>query len=365
MAAPTCPDLACGGSVTTAAALTLTAALDALYTSATATVNDKGVSIATANRSQVTKGGAPTDYVLIEPNAASPVAGKFVVIICGSIAGLPGNGSSSTISMIAPDTAIAAQLYIGIYMANSGQTVSRADYTGNWYANSALAGWNGTNGTFSGFTKFYGVLTTVASVTVFPSAEDYLFQIETSTGTQYAAEAGLGIRGVSTDPLDSESGLLGRVFTLSTTGSAAAISATWMTANYFTASGMLGHYTSDKNSHCYYRVPGATTNSSVNTMRYCAWFGTAALVNGLPSSNAAQYIAASGAIEPDYVGIADGIGIAAGGRAYSKVGRHRYFFFGPRKRSRYTLSTGGVAKWISAGSATSTSDANDCVLLPM
>lgn len=348
MAAPTCPDLAFAGSVTTLAALTLTLGLDALYTSLTATVTDAGAAIPAASQPQVTKSGAPTDCIVLEPAATSPVAGKWVIIIAGAAAVAP-----NAAAMLAPDAAAVAQLHVGIWMANSGATVSRADLTAAW---SAAAPFTGT-GTFSGFVKFYGALTTIASMTAFLSAEDVVIQCETSTGTQYIAEAGFGIRGVTDAALDSESGLLGRVFTLSTSGSLAALSATWQTAAGATGC-PLGHAAASGNYHSYYRIPGAT----VSHMRGCDWRDAASAGNGMPASAAAEYVAASGAVEPDTISLRD---VGAAGRVGSKVGRHRAFFWGPRKRSRYILSTGGTAKWISAGSATSTADTNDCLLLPM
>jgi len=363
MAAPTCPALAFAGAVTTAAALTLTLGLDALYTSLTATVNDQGVAIAAANQPQVTKGGAPTDYIVIEPSASSAVTGKWVIVIAGAAAVAPG-----VAAMLSPDGAAVAQLYIGIYMANSGATVSRANFTAAWSTNATAGGFTGGTGTFSGYTKFYGAITTIAYMSAFMSAEDIVFQVQTITGTQYMAEAGLGIRGVSTDAVDSESGLLGRVFTLCTTGAGGPIVAAWMQQAWTstTSNGPLGNYTTNDGApHTYYRIPGATTSSSTSTMRQMTWYGNKDNgANGLGSSTAPQYIAASGAVEPDYVGMRDS-GTPSTARDGIKVGRHRAMFFGPRKRSRYTLSTGGVAKWISAGSSSTASDANDCVLLPM
>lgn len=350
MAAPTCPDLAFAGCVTTAAALTLTLGLDALYASLTATVTDDGAAIPAASQPQVTKSGAPTDCIVFEPAASSPVAGKWVIIIAGAALVAP-NGAA----MLAPDTAAVAQLHIGIWMANSGATVSRADLTAAWSTATPFTG----TGTFSGYTKFYAALTTIASMTAFLSPEHVVVQCETNTGTQYLAEAGFGIRGVSTAALDSESGLLGRVFTLSTCG-ASPLTATWQTANLSSGvAGLLGHATFSAGAHCYYRIPGATSSA----MRACAWNNPNAVSNGLPVSAAAQYLAASGTVEPDSISMRDCVG--SGGRDGSKVGRHRAFFFGPRKRSRYVLSTGGVAKWITAGAATSGTDTNDCVLLPM
>lgn len=350
MAAPTCPDLAFAGSVTTLAALTLTLGLDALYTSLTATTTDKGATVPVASRPQVTKSGTPTDCIVLEPATTSPVAGKWVIIIAGAAAAQP-NASA----MLAPDGAATGQLFIGPWMANSGATVSRADLTAAW---TAAAPFTGT-GTISGYIKFFGALTTIASMSVFHSAEHYVFQVETSTGTQYAADAGFGIRGVSTDALDSESGLLGRVFSLGTTGATSPIQATHLTASAAGAAGPLKHSYGASQCHYYYRIPGATASP----MRPCAWAGTTDQVaNGASSSTAPSYIAASGAVEPDAIPLRD---TGSGGRVDSKVGRSRVYFQGPRKRSRYVMSTGGVAKWIAAGSATSSADTNDCFLLPM
>ena len=350
MAAPTCPDLAFAGSVTTLAALTLTLGLDALYTSLTSITTDAGATVPVASRPQVTKGGAPTDYIVLEPAVTSPVAGKWVIIVCGASGAQP-----NAAAMLAPDTSALAQLYIGIWMANSGQTVSRADLA-TWTAAAPFVG----TGTFSGFVKIYAALTTIASMTAYLSAEDIVFGVETSTGTQYMAEAGFGIRGVSDAALDSESGMLGRVFSLSTSG-ATPISTAWQTANIGAGSTFapISYGTINGYSHCFYRVPGATSSH----MRQCTWNSPASQSNGFPSSAAAEFIAASGAIEPEVIPFRDVVG--SGTRDGTKVGRSRVFFFGPRKRTRYVLSTGGVAKWIACGSASSTSDANDAVLLPM
>ena len=366
MSAPTCPALAFAGSVTTLAALTLTLTLDAIYTSLTATVNGLGVTIPVASRPQVTKAGAPTEYVILEPATTSAVAGKWVIIIAGGAALQPGGGAGNA-SCLSPDTSAVAQLYIGIWMANSGATVSRADLTAVWTTNAANGGFTG-NGTFSGFIKFYGALTTVASVTAYVSQEHVVFEVETTTGTRYCADAGFGVRGVSTDALDSESGMLGRVFTIGTSGSGGPLVVNWQTLNIdsTTKNTPLTYYGVNAASHHYYRIPGATTGSALNTtMRPCSWCGQPSVTagNGLGASDAAQYVAASGTIEPDSVSMRD-CGSATA-RLGIKVGRHRAMFFGPRKRSRYTLSTGGVPKWISACSATSTADTNDCVLLPM
>jgi hypothetical protein len=68
---------------------------------------------------------------------------------------------------------------------------------------------------------------------------------------------------------------------------------------------------------------------------------------------------ADGNIEPEHLPLRDVTG--SGVRNDRKIGRHRAFFIGPRRKTRAILSSDAVKTWISCGQS-ETLD-NDCYLL--
>lgn len=348
MALPTCPDLTARAVTTNTASGSLAHYIDAFFTSLTAVTDDAGVAIPAACQYQVTKEGASA-YVVFEPAATSPVANKWVGIVAGAAAAIPNAAA------MVYDTATASMLYFGLWMANTSggalQSVSRADLTAAWTAAAPFTG----NGTFSGYMKLYGTGLTSQKAIVFPTPDTVGIQLETTALGVHGCELGMGIRGVSTAAASSEAGMLGRMFGLCTSGSSNPMAANWHTANN---AGLLKHYVNDGQWHSAYRIPAATASP----MRACSWCPNGAVTPvGWPSSTANFCLGAGGDAEPEVVALKDVVG-SGGGRDNMTIGRHRSFFWGPRRKSRAYVTTAGAKRWISFGSSLTTD--NDNFVMP-
>jgi hypothetical protein len=67
-----------------------------------------------------------------------------------------------------------------------------------------------------------------------------------------------------------------------------------------------------------------------------------------------------GSIEPETIALRD---VGGGGNVSKKPGRHRAFFFGPKRKTKAVLSAGATPKWIAFGGSTIAD--NDCALMPI
>ena len=313
------------------------------------TAADDGASIVASSRWVFTSPAA--GVCLAVPAATSPIAGKLVLIW-----GWDASGPAAA-AMLAPDTTVANGLFFGMWMADAGATVSAADLTAVWTTNSAASGFTGT-GTFSGYTRVYtGVIP--SKVTVFLSSDYLIFHLVETTGGIFGGDGGMGIRAPTTSTGVSESGLGGRVFDFGTTGTTAVVAAFLTATAASSGAGLLRSGLTAAQAHHYYRVPGQTTDSSANTMRACSWTADAAAL-GFALSDAVNCVDADGNIEPEHLPLRDTVG--SGARNKTKVGRHRAFFVGPRRKTRAILSAAGVKTWITCGQSETVD--NDCYLLP-
>lgn len=343
MAASDLPDLTFN-SVTVAGGTTA-----ALWIAALASVGyvaDDGASIVAANCHVFTSPAA--GVCLAVPAATSPEAGKYVLIW-----GWDATGPAAA-AMLAPDTTAANVLMFGMWMADDGQTVSAADLTAAWTTNSAAAGFTG-KGTFTGYWRV-NAAAIPSKVTVWMSSGYLVVDLIDTANALWRCYGGLGIR--SATVAGGESGLGGRKFDFGTSGSGVALSPLFTTTSSV-AGIVLTHSVTANQAHYAYRVPGATTDASVTTMRACSW-RTFAAAAAFAASDALNCVDAEGNVEPEVIPIKDTVG--SGGRDKTKVGRHRAFFFGPRRKTRAILSAAGVKTWIACGQSESAD--NDCFLLP-
>jgi hypothetical protein len=310
---------------------------------------DDGVAIPAAS---LWVAAAGTGYVAFVPAATSPIAGKVVLIFAGTLAGTIG-----ATGMLGSEASTVACLYFGMYMADAGQTVGVADITGTWDQNSIEGPFNGTNGTFTGWNKFYTAAAAMNKAFVFLSNDYLVFQMEEVTGGTFWCGGGMGIRACS-DTL-GESGLGGRIFDFFTSGSTTAVAAGFSTQSDTTSGTPTGYLATAGVGKWYARIPGQNVSANVSTMRPCASRAATGAVVSFVQSDVSNMLDESGNIEPESMPVIDR---GTGGRTKRKVGRSRVFFYGPKRKTKAILSVGGVKKWIACGQS-STVD-NDCYLLP-
>lgn len=347
MAAPNLPALGFNAISTTAAANTVTAFLDAIHAAIGTTTGDDGASIATAARWQVTKGGAPTDYVIAEPAATSPIAGKVVLIWAGHSVTTPNAGAMNI------DASTANCLYFGMWMANTSSTVDRTDYS-SWSAAAPFVAGGGHAGTFTGFYKLYSTGLLMNKWFWLPSTDYVVGQIEETTGGILQCHGGMGIRAPTDAVANCETGLGGRMFDYGVSGAGGVIGATWQ-GNGAANGSPYYHSITANQGHWQYRIPGATASP----MRGIS--GRAVdTTGGILSSNANMTLCIDGSIEAEVFLCKDIVG--SGANNQRTIGRSRAFYMGPRRTSKAILSAGAVKTWIAIGQSTTVN--NDAILMP-
>ena len=347
MASPSLPALSFGSKTVTLVGVLMSNILDGIYDALTATTYDDGTSVPAAAQWQVTKyqNTGLTEAVYAEPAASSPAAGKVVLIWAAAA-----SGTHSSVVAASPHTYANGSVMFGAYVASAGGTISRSNFSSWDGATPFTAG-----GRFTGYCRLYAS-TTAAKVFLFSSAEYIALQLEEAAGGMYACAGGFGVRGVSDHSTSSESGLGGRVFDFGTNGTAlAALHANFWTVSLSGGSSILSHSTTANFPAWWYLTPGSST---IRPVSYRGVGSTAA--DGFQVSSAVACVGLNAEVEPEPIAMRD---VGSGGNVNRKIGRHRAFFFSPKRKTKAILSSGATKKWIAFGQSV-TSD-NDCALMPI
>lgn len=338
---PSLPALSFQVKSSTGAGVLTSQWLDAAKASIDATTDDSGSSIATNARWQSASHTTATltDAVYFEPAASSPIAGKVVLMLAGAPAVAPNAGA-----MAAPDAAAVNGIYWGMWVANAGATVSRADYA-DWSAASPFTG----TGRWTGYSRLEVGLATLQDAYFFTSAEYVVMQLMTTTATSsYICFGGAGIRGLSDSAVCGESGLGGRVFDFGVSGSGAVLSSTFW-SNASSGVSLLAHSGTASNTHWYALIPGTSTIRGL-------FYKNNGIAAAFGDSNNNMCIGLdTTTIKPAPLAVRDSSSFY--------VGDHRAFFVGPRKMSKSILQDSGVNKWIAVGHSVTTQ--GDCLALPI
>lgn len=332
MSVPSLPALAVR-KVTANALVTIPALLAAVHAALTATTDDASAAI-TAWRSTLDAGNK---YVIFEPPAGSPVAGKVVFIIAGDAASAPNAGAMNV------DTATNGSVYFGAWVANAGATVSRADYS-NW---SGAAPFTGT-GQFSGYIRWCAPSALLAKIVLWQSAE--YFALHADDNGRWGCWGGFGLTRMDTS--NGESGMSGRAFDYGCSGGV--ITQNWSSAVVGTGT-LLQHSGVGNNPHWFYRRPTGTVIRAMT-----AW-GSGNISRGPMIGGAAEMLDDVGNCQPQAVVLRDfGSGVPVG----TIAGTHRFFYQGPWLVSDSAVrNAGGTRVFLTFGWSVTT--AGDTLALPV
>ena len=342
MAAPSLPGLHFG-TVTKIGTLLISTWLDAVYEALlhlTSGTYDDGATIPAASKWVVSRyqNAGLTEAVYCEPAASSPIAGKVVLIWAGAAA-----GTHASVVMAGSDTYANGVVLFGMYVANAGATVSRSNYSA-W---DAATPFSGGTGRFTGYVRVTAT-TAWSRAILFASAEYLALNCEITGGACFTSFGGAGISGIDDNTTDSESGLGGRVFDFGCSGSGTACASDFWNS-VASSSGMFLHSASSGQAHWFVLAPGTST---IKGILYRANTSSAGALNNGDNNNC---LSPAGYAQPDVLPIRDISGSATNAR---KWGRHRAFFYGPRRKSSAILSFAGVKSWVAFGAHTvSDSDA--------